>query len=119
MATILIADDSWLSRQMIEKILKESGHESIQAKDGVEALEKIAQQPPDCLLLDLLMPEMDGFAVLEELKKQDLTLPVIVLSADIQDTSRAQCFELGATSFANKPPKAEELNQLIDEALQA
>ena len=71
MATILVADDSWLSRQMLDKILKEAGHEVVQANDGVEALEKIGRHTPDCLLLDLLMPEMDGFAVLAELRKRD------------------------------------------------
>ncbi|MFC1601417.1 response regulator transcription factor [Candidatus Sumerlaeota bacterium] len=96
MAKILVADDSWLIRQMVGKVLKANGHEVEEVDNGRRALERAIAEPPDCILLDLLMPELSGFEVLEGLREQKLAVPVVVLSADIQDTSRNRCLELGA-----------------------
>ncbi|MCB0334954.1 MAG: response regulator, partial [Bdellovibrionales bacterium] len=63
------------------------------------------------ILLDLLMPQMDGFGVLETLKAKGNTVPVIVLTADIQETQKLRCLDLGASEFLNKPPKP---NQILD-----
>jgi twitching motility two-component system response regulator PilH len=117
MARILIVDDSLSARQGISQTVGDCGHETIVAANGLEALDLVAEQKPDCMVLDLLMPEMDGFDVLKMLKNRGLKIPVIVLSADIQETTRVECLKLGAFRFLNKPPMAAELMGAIREAL--
>ncbi len=109
MAKVMIADDSRLQRQMVGDILKSQGYEVVEAVDGKDAIEKLGNELPDCLVLDLLMPEVDGFEVLESIRDDELNVPVVVFSADIQDTTKERCFALGARSFVNKPIKGDEL----------
>ncbi|QTA78079.1 Chemotaxis protein [Desulfonema limicola] len=118
MYSILIADDSWLQRQLISNVLKGNGYELIEAKNGRDAVDRILKEKPDCMILDLLMPDMDGLAVLRFLKEKGLSIPVIVLSADIQNTTRIQCFELGVVDFLNKPAQNDELLKAVQKALQ-
>jgi len=109
MTRILIIDDSSFQRGIIRKILLQAGYETIEAKNGREGLLRAHDDTPDLILLDLVMPEMDGFMVLAELQKEQNTVPVLVLSADIQEMSREQCLTLGAAGFLNKPVKTEDL----------
>lgn len=113
MSRILITDDSMAQRMILSDMVKAAGHETWTANNGWEALERMRAEPPDCLLLDLLMPEMDGVQLLEALKAENIHIPVIVISADIQEWIRNQCIELGAKEFLNKPPKAEALCSAI------
>lgn len=117
MALILITDDAAFSRRMIRKALEAKGHVVIEAANGVECLEMLQTHSPQCLLLDLLMPKLDGYGVLKALKQRGLKIPVIVLSADIQDSARQQCLDLGAFAMLKKPPKAPEINEMIQQAL--
>ena len=117
MGRILVVDDSWFQRKQIAKILKAHGHGMIEAVDGKDAVDKALEEKPDCMLLDLLMPEMDGIQVLEYLRKEESDIPVIVLSADIQDTTRAKCFELGVADFINKPVNEESLRDALANVL--
>lgn len=113
MSLILIIDDAAFSRRMLRKILTEEGYQVIEATNGQEGLEMSAIDNPDCILVDLLMPVMDGFGLLAAMKERRSSIPVIVVSADIQDKVRQRCLELGAAAFLNKPPKKEELSQQI------
>jgi CheY-like chemotaxis protein len=113
MATILIVDDATFSRRMIRKYLLADNYQILEATNGREALETIDNQTPDCILTDLLMPDMDGFEFLSNLQAQQLKIPTIIISADIQETSRDRCLELGAIAFINKPPKETELRQAV------
>jgi CheY-like chemotaxis protein len=117
MANIMIVDDSKLTRNVLQEILTSDGHEVIEATNGQEAIEMTATNTPDCIILDILMPEMDGFEVLKVLKNKALKIPVVINSADIQKTTRQKCFQLGAFSFTNKPPKKEELLKAVHEAV--
>lgn len=117
MAKILIIEDSEFTRRIIVRIIKGAGHEVFEACSGLEGVQKAGVHQPDCILLDLLMPELDGFGVLEALKRKGLAIPAIVLSADIQETSRNKCFELGAIDFVKKPPKADNILQSVQKAL--
>ena len=119
MALILVVDDSWLTRKIVGKILTSGGYDVEEAVNGTEAVEAAEGGRPDCLLLDLLMPELDGFGVLEILREKELAIPVVVLSADIQQTSLARCLELGARTVINKPPKDQELLEAIRAALES
>lgn len=115
--TVLIADDSWVIRQYLTKMLSGRGFNVIDAVNGKDALDKIEQKKPDCLLLDLLMPEMNGIDVLEGMKSKGISMPTIVITADIQDTTRNRCEELGTFAFINKPPDENKLMKILQVAL--
>ena len=117
MGKILIVEDSWVTRRILVRILKGDGHELLEAGGGKEGLEMAEKHMPDCILLDLLMPEMDGFDVLEALGEKDLKIPVIVLTANIQKTAREKCLQLGAFAFTNKPTEEDELRSLVHKAI--
>ena len=109
MESILIVDDSSFTRNRLRETLVAGGYRVDEARHGLEALEKLDQGIFSCVLTDLLMPEMDGFELLERLSKMKSSPPAIVLSSDIQKTSRDKCQQLGAKAFLNKPPKGNEL----------
>ncbi|MCG8362237.1 MAG: response regulator [Pseudanabaenales cyanobacterium] len=117
MALILITDDAAFSRRMVRKALQEDGHMVLEAGDGLECLEMLSTHSPECLVLDLLMPEMDGFGVLQALRERGVKIPVVVLSADIQESAHQQCMDLGAYAMLKKPPKAPEIRATIQKAL--
>lgn len=117
MPLILIIDDSSFQRRMIKKDIAAEGHETLEAGNGMIGLEMIASHAPDCVFLDLLMPEMDGPTVLENLRDQGSETPVIVLTADIQESIKDRCLELGAITVINKPLKTEQLRAAITKAL--
>ena len=117
MALILITDDAAFARRMVRKALEGDGHVVLEASSGLECLEMLKSHSPQCIFLDLLMPEMDGFGVLQTLREQGSTIPVIVLSADIQESARQQCLDLGAFAMLNKPPKAPEIRAALQKAL--
>ena len=117
MSRILITDDSSSQRIILSGILEKLGHEVETACNGQEALEKIQTNPPDCMLLDNLMPIMDGLQTLEALKARNITVPIIMLTADIQEWLKARCLELGATMFLNKPIKQAKLQEALQQIL--
>ncbi|MEY3868625.1 MAG: response regulator [Microcoleaceae cyanobacterium] len=117
MALLLIVEDSWLSRRVLCKMLQEKGYETIEAASGPQALEMLPRISPDCILLDLLMPEMEGREVLKILREQGSKIPVIVITADIQKTTRCECLELGAIAVINKIPDSEELTRWVEKAI--
>ncbi len=118
MAKVLITEDSAYMRRMTCGIIRRAGHEIVEATNGEECLRKIVEEEPDLVLLDLVMPERDGISVLGRLKKRGISVPVIVLTADIQDSVRQGCMGLGAVAFLNKPPKEEALMEAVRRALQ-
>jgi twitching motility two-component system response regulator PilH len=102
-ATILIIDDSRFTRSNIAKSLRNSSYKVLEADNGVAGLDMIIKHTPDFVITDLLMPEMDGFELLENLRSRGISVPVIVMSADIQETTRRRIMELGAKTLLNKP----------------
>lgn len=117
MGKILVVDDSSFQRKSICGLIESVGYETVQAKNGQEALERLEESEYDCIFCDLLMPVMNGSEFLEELQKQDTHPPVVILTADKQKTSQENVMELGAIKFLNKPPKAEEISETIKELL--
>ena len=117
MALILITDDAAFSRRMIRKGFKNTDHQILEASNGKECLEMVDLHSPDCIILDLLMPELDGFGVLESLKEKASKIPVIVLSADIQDSIKEKCLDLGAVMKLKKPVKAEKILEAVEKVL--
>ncbi|MGB8687694.1 MAG: response regulator [Microcoleus sp.] len=119
MTSILVVEDSWLTRRVICKILRAEGYETWEASCGPEALEMLSTQTPNCMLLDLLMPEMEGREVLQAMREKGFKIPVIVITADIQSTTRSECMELGALAVIHKMPNSDELIGWIKKALSA
>ncbi len=119
MARILIADDEAHIIKMVEFKLRNLGHEVITASDGGEALEKATSDKPDLVMLDVMMPVMDGFQVLQKLKTQEETksLPVIMLTAKGQEKDVVTGFETGAVDYVIKPFSFPELIARINRAL--
>ncbi len=117
MSKILIVDDSALSRRMLHTILEGSGHTVVEAGDGLSGLERFSIERPDLCFLDLTMPGMDGFEVLDKLLKVDPEARVIMASADIQQSSREMAEAGGAKGFINKPLVADHVLQIVDRVL--
>jgi CheY-like chemotaxis protein len=115
---VLIIDDSSYMRGKIRTILKDDTYETDEAENGIKALQKAASKAFDIILLDIIMPEMDGLKVLKALADHDHS-PVIVMTADIQESVSKQCIELGARAVLHKPPKEEELLQAIEDILES
>ena len=103
--SILVVDDDRVNRTLLTRALERSGHTVTTAEDGVEALRMLADAVPDVVLLDVVMPELDGMSVLERMK-DDATLrdvPVIMISALDDFDSVVRCIELGAEDYLPKP----------------
>lgn len=113
---VTIADDSALSRKTIRRSLPEEWDVTIhEAKNGIEAMDAVHAGMADVLFLDLQMPEMNGFEVLQELHGHHEKTIVIVVSADIQPEAQALVNSLGAFRFLKKPLQADELRQTLHE----
>lgn len=113
MARIVAMDDSNFQRKMLINIVKSEGHEVFEAADGHEGLFKIATYRPDLVLMDLVMPKVTGIDVLEVLNNKNFEVPVIVISADIQEMTKDRCKRLGAVAFINKPIKKVEVTKTL------
>jgi len=101
----LIVDDSLSVRRVVSKLLSAHGWRCRLARDGVEALESIAERRPDVVLADVEMPNMDGYELLTQLRKEDSTvsLPVVMLTSRAGEKHRRRAFELGANGYLVKP----------------
>lgn len=116
--TILAVDDSMLTRaRFVAAPLREAGYRVEEAANGALGLEAFKRVEPDLVITDLLMPEMDGFEFIEALRGEGHTTPVIVVSADIQKTSRDRVERGGVAGFLNKPFDKEELLATVERAL--
>ena len=104
-ATVLVVDDIEMNRDMLCSLLEADGHKAAMAENGRLALEKMKSNPYDLILLDVMMPEMNGYQVLEQLKSEPSLrdIPVIVLSALDEIGSVVRCIELGAEDYLPKP----------------
>lgn len=112
---LLIVDDSGFSRRKFrEAILREEPSlDIIEAVDGVDALQKIDSEVPDVCVTDLLMPKMSGLEFLRAMKERAPTIKIIVLSADIQDRRKEECYKLGVALFLEKPLSAPKVSQIL------
>lgn len=108
-AKILLVDDSQLARRSTRRVLEGAGYVVVEAQDGFSALEQFAVERPDVVLLDLVMQGMYGLDVLSKLKEMDPSVKVIVLSADIQTSSRQMVQDAGASGFLTKPATTEQI----------
>jgi len=119
--TILVVDDSELNRMMMESFIDPLGHQVIQAADGREALQQVQSIQPDLILLDVMMPEMDGFEVCRQLKSDPKTrgIPVIIITALDKTEDNVKGIEVGADDFLTRPFDAVILAARIKSLLHA
>ena len=120
MSKILVVDDAKNILLVLKMSLKKAGYEVITAMDGITALEKAQEEDPDLILLDILIPKMNGFLVFEALKDEPITAetPVIFISAKAEDEDLEKARELGAADFLIKPVKQEQLLKNIEKHLE-
>lgn len=120
MANILIVDDNVKNRNLLKDMIVSFGHFPVLAEDGKEALVKMNEQPPDMVLLDILMPGMNGYEVLDYMKGNDnlCHIPVIMISAVEYVYSVIQCIEKGADDYLDKPFNPKLLKARMDSSLE-
>lgn len=104
-AQILVVDDEVAIVELLSRFLTREGHQVITATNGVEALEKVRQHPPDLILLDVVMPGMDGFTLCQQLKENEETalIPITMLTGQDDYGYRTRGIESGADDFLSKP----------------
>lgn len=114
---ILVVDDSGLARRSTRRALEQAGYAVVEAEDGLSALERYFVEQPQVVLLDLVMKGMYGLDVLIKLREMDPKVRVIVISADIQTTSKELVSAGGAAAFLTKPVKAEDIVSAVQHVL--
>jgi CheY-like chemotaxis protein len=121
MPTVLHVEDDVEHRIMIRAMLKKTNITLVEAADGQEALEKVQHQHLDLILLDLFLPHVDGFSVMEAVKSNPRTshIPIIILSAWPTGDNRARAKKAGASYFVAKPYNHNKLVRLINKVLTA
>jgi DNA-binding response OmpR family regulator len=104
MTKIVVADDDRMFRKAAETTLRRQGYAVTTASDGEEALQLIRSERPDIIVLDLIMPKLQGFDVLQVLRQDSVTaaIPVIVLSSLSQEQDKQEALDLGAVAYFNK-----------------
>lgn len=119
--SVLVVDDEPMARTLLRLMLVRAGFEVLEAADGQEALNKVKEQLPDIMILDVMMPGIDGFAVCEALRQEEATLelPVIMLSAKTDSVSVRRGLRAGATKYLTKPVSQEELTRNVLETLES
>ncbi len=118
---ILVVDDERHIVRLVQVNLEKHGYEVTTAYDGVEALEKVASDRPDMIVLDVMMPRMNGFDVLKKLQADPATqdIPVIMLTAKAQDADIFKGWSSGVSSYLTKPFNPMELLTFVQRIFQS
>lgn len=119
MARILVIDDDSHALRLIEFALTKAGHEVITARRGEEGLQKAFQQPPDLAIIDLMMPQMDGYEICRRLRQNERNVdtPIMVFTARIQEIDKQTALEAGASEFLTKTATPDELVSKVKDLL--
>jgi two-component system response regulator RpaA len=121
MARVLVIEDDAAISQLLRIILESHGHEVLVAEDGSRGVAAASRRSPDAIVLDVMMPFMDGFAVLEALREdaRTATIPVVMLSAIQKEAVEERCYRMGAQAFVRKPFDPEMLLGTLQELFDA
>ena len=112
MTRVLIVDDEKNIREVVREYAHLNGYETDEAADGYEALEKVRDNDYDCIILDIMMPKLDGFSACKQIKKMK-PVPVIMLSARQEEYDKLFGFELGVDDYVVKPFSPKEVDLLL------
>ena len=118
---ILLVEDNFLNQRIVTFNLKKYNHEVIIANNGVEAIEKFCEHKFDLILMDIMMPVMDGFEAtvkireIESSNNIDIRTPIIALTANTMDNDRDKCLSYGMDDFIAKPFNIEKLKSIFNE----
>src|SRR3954447_5401280 len=117
MSRVLIIEDEPVLARLLQLLVEVEGYETIVADDGIRGFAAAQRQAPDAILMDLMMPVMDGYGTLEALRTDERTadIPVVVLSAIASDTARQGCIVSGAVAIARKPFGNEHLLAVLED----
>jgi CheY-like chemotaxis protein len=117
---ILVVDDEPVSLMLLDTILSRSNFAVSTAASGMDALAHLNKEPCDLMILDLLMPDMDGLTLLKQLREDPKfeNLPIIVFTAVSQNRVRQEAFQKGATTFLTKPVSSRELTRVVNKYIQ-
>jgi CheY-like chemotaxis protein len=117
--TILIVEDEPKNMILTRDLLKISGFQTIEAVDGVQGVEKAKASKPDLILMDIMMPKMDGYAACREIKADQSTklIPVVMLTAVGFDLNKKLAKQMGADGYVTKPFSRQQLLDAIDPLL--
>ncbi len=115
---LLLVDDSSLARRSMRGMLEGAGFHIIEAQDGMVALEQYFLERPDAVILDLVMKGMYGLEVLGKLRELDPAARVIVVSADVQESSQQLVHEAGASGFLTKPVDRDRMLTMVNAVLE-
>ncbi len=116
---ILSAEDSPATQKFISFTLKYKGYSVVTVNDGLEALEKLTEEPFDLIILDIMMPRMNGLEVLREIKTNTpfKDIPIVMLTSEKGEADRKKAMDFGATNFLTKPFQPPELIEAVEAAL--
>lgn len=121
MALILIADDDTWFRALLVQMLKKEGHETIEAADGADALARMREQRPDAVIMDMLMPNMDGADTIVEMGRQGLDIPLVAMSGGRRTVTSEFNLDsarlLGARACLTKPFTPVQLRAALGDVL--
>ena len=119
MKKILIADDEHKIVMTLEYAFRKAGYEVFIARDGSEVLEILKDQTPDAILLDVMMPNLDGYSTLSEIKKNEKwnSIKIIFLSAKTGESDIRKGLDLGADAYITKPYSIKKLTEKIEKLL--
>ena len=114
---ILIVDDAKINRLLLKKILDKLNFDTFQAVNGAEAVEMVATQKFDCILMDINMPVMDGFEATKLIRKRDSSTPIIAVTTEHYNTIHNKCIKLGFNLIHEKPVNIKKLSQSISDLI--
>jgi two-component system response regulator MprA len=109
MATVLIAEDDRQIREALDRILRFEGYETLLTNDGAAALEAVSEQRPDVVVLDVMMPFVDGLSVARKLREKGDRTPILMLTARQETSDRVAGLDAGADDYLSKPFELDEL----------
>jgi DNA-binding response OmpR family regulator len=119
--SILLVDDEPNLRKLLRHMLEIGGFEVVEAEDGLDALKKLTSMTPDIMILDVMMPNLDGVSLCKQLRASDrfATLPIVMLSGKTQYRAVQEGLAAGADRYLSKPITLNELTQTVRELLSA
>ena len=111
---ILVAEDNLTNKELMRILLEKMGHEVLEAKDGIEAVEKATTDDMDLIFMDMQMPNMNGYEATMALRDKGVSTPIIALTANAMKGDRERCIEAGCNDYLSKPIRQIELRRIVN-----